>query len=414
MKRELPKWTPNRNRRILYFYLGQLLIPAIYLVYVPLPKILVGLALIIAFGISYTYAFLPGRYRRYVGITLMMLILWLLSWWISPGYLAMIYYPAAVLSFMPRSPLIWGYVLLLGGTGLETALLLHRANTTIMDFLPTIGGVVFGVLSMTFMLRYYGKLSQTNQQLAHANAEIERLTKLQERQRISRDLHDVMGHQLSLITLKAQVAAKLISRGGQPQAAHAEILDIEHAARVALNQVREYVAGMRRPDFAEEWAAAQELLKAAGIEPTMTDTLADLGASAHMPDAVSEVLAMCLREAITNIVRHSHAERVFVKRSRDVAGSTFLLIADDGQGVIARARPFMEVAGDAGYTGSGLRGMRARVAAIGGSLTFWSHGDEPEDWFRSIPWRPGVAVCVTTPAASGSNAPAVSCEGVVE
>lgn len=194
------------------------------------------------------------------------------------------------------------------------------------------------------------RLRHSRDSLLRKQEEVEHMATIAERERISRDLHDLLGHTLSLITLKAELAGKLLGR--DPAACQREIADIERSARQALGEVRSAVSGYRRTGLAHELDTARAALQAAGVSlRVQADELA-------LPAAAENVLALALREAVTNIVRHAGASRceVSVGRRDDVI---VLRVSDDGQ------------LADAGALrrGSGLSGMQERVAALGGRLS---------------------------------------------
>ncbi len=202
---------------------------------------------------------------------------------------------------------------------------------------------------------HFAQAGRANAKLHAANAEIEHLAAVAERERIARDLHDVLGHTLSLIVLKAELASKLADR--DPARAAKEIRDVESVSRTALKEVREAIRGYR-PALADELARARTLLDAAHIAATIDSTIGrhDL----ETRDGAEEVMALALREAVTNVVRHAGASRATIRTWRDNAGARAMLeVADDGRGI---ERP----------EGAGLRGMRERVEAIDGSVTFAS------------------------------------------
>lgn len=184
------------------------------------------------------------------------------------------------------------------------------------------------------------------EKLRLADEEIEHLAKVAERERIARDLHDLLGHTLSLITLKAELARKLVDR--DPQRAKQEMLDVEQTSRAALADVREAISGYRGEGLAAELIRARKTLETAGI--AVDSDLAELPLS----PAQETVLALALREAITNVVRHAQARRCSVQLRRENDVCT-LEIADNGRGADAPE-------------GNGLRGMRERLEALGGSL----------------------------------------------
>jgi len=196
----------------------------------------------------------------------------------------------------------------------------------------------------------FAQVSQANDRLRVAQQEVERLAKVAERERIARDLHDVLGHALSVVVLKAELAAKLLGRDAD--AAAREIGDVERISRDALREVRATVAGYRA-SLAGEVARAEEALRAAGVA-------FDAKLARPCLNPVQEsVLALALREGVTNVVRHSGARACRVRLEED-GHRACLMIEDDGRGH-----------DDAGE-GSGLAGMRERVAALGGTLDRWS------------------------------------------
>jgi two-component system sensor histidine kinase DesK len=193
---------------------------------------------------------------------------------------------------------------------------------------------------------HFAQTARAQHKLRLAQEEIEQLAAVAERERIARDLHDVLGHTLSLIVLKAELAARLAER--DPGRAAGEMRDVETVARRTLQDVREAIRGYH-PTLADEAARARSMLKAAGIAHSLELE------TAALPLVIEETLALALREAVTNVVRHSGASlcRAAVERSdREIS----LSIADDGRGSHAPE-------------GSGLRGMRERVEAFGGEVT---------------------------------------------
>ncbi len=184
------------------------------------------------------------------------------------------------------------------------------------------------------------------EKLRLADAEIEHLAKVAERERIARDLHDLLGHTLSLITLKAELARKLVDR--DPQRAKEEMLDVERTSRAALADVREAISGYRGEGLAAELVRARKTLETAGI--AVDSQIAELPLS----PAQETVLALALREAVTNVVRHANAQQCSVRLQQE-DNLCRLEIADNGRGTSAPE-------------GNGLRGMRERLEAVGGSL----------------------------------------------
>ena len=208
-----------------------------------------------------------------------------------------------------------------------------------------------------------------------SQAEVRRLASVAERERIARDLHDLLGHTLSVIAIKAELAAKLVARSDSR--AQREIREVETISRGALRQVREAVAGFRRVDLDGELASARLACEARGIELAVDRPPIDL------PPDREAVLGMCLREAITNVVRHSDARYCLASLVRE-GPRIRLTVADDGRGGAIRE-------------GAGLAGMRERVEQAGGEM--------------SIDSAKGVALTVRVPADAGPQGPGVPAAG---
>lgn len=183
--------------------------------------------------------------------------------------------------------------------------------------------------------------------LALSHDEVRRLAATAERERIGRDLHDLLGHTLSLITLKLELARKLADR--DPAASRRELEEAEHVARDALAQVRSAVTGIRSTDLAAELASAKLMLESSQVRLDYDVPPADL------PPEVERGLALVLREAATNIARHAQATCAKIEFARE-AKTVQLCVGDDGRGGVHA-------------DGNGLTGMRDRVRALGGTLS---------------------------------------------
>ena len=222
--------------------------------------------------------------------------------------------------------------------------------------------VVFSLLIGGINL-HFREVSRANAKLRMAQEEVERLAKTAERERIARDLHDLLGHTLSLITLKSELAGKLIAQ--DPERAGREIREVERISREALREVRTAVAGYRSAGVPEELERARLALESAAVK------LEYFAAPLELQPEQETVLALALREAVTNVIRHAaaHTCRIALEqRGEEVR----LEIRDDGRGGSAPE-------------GIGLASMRERVEALGGRLE--RHAGTGTSLFITLPRR---------------------------
>ena len=258
---------------------------------------------------------------------------------LNAGAVGFLIYTAAAGGFNPK--LRWVFPLL----AIDVAILLFYAYRLHLD-LGSWGSMLMLIVLVGLGNHHWASKECAKQELRLANDEIEHLAKVAERERIARDLHDVLGHTLSLITLKSELARKLVDR--DPERAKQEMQDVENASRAALADVREAIRGYRSDGIFAELARARAALETAGVSVECdTDAV-------QLSPAQESVLSLALREAVTNVVRHAEARRCNVTLKRNQSLCT-LEVADDGCGA-------------AGPEGNGLRGMRERLEALGGSL----------------------------------------------
>jgi two-component system, NarL family, sensor histidine kinase DesK len=223
---------------------------------------------------------------------------------------------------------------------------------------------------------FFAEQKRTDCKLRLAQEENVALAAVAERERIARDLHDVLGHTLSVIVLKAELAGRLIE--SDPQRAAREMADVERTARTALSEVREAIGGYRSRGLTAEMEQARKTLQSAGVALSCESPVPQLNASEET------VLCLTVREAITNIVRHAKATQCRIRFTRSEDGFHSLLITDDG------AQPKIR-------EGNGLRGMRERVQALGGRL--------------SVTANPGVSILIELPQTPNTqNNPAPSAD----
>ncbi|WP_425442604.1 sensor histidine kinase [Streptomyces colonosanans] len=232
------------------------------------------------------------------------------------------------------------------------------------------------VLLIGFAMTGVRQLVRTTIELRQARATVAQLAANEERLRLARDLHDLLGHSLSLITLKSELAGRMLP--DHPDKAAQQVADIEQVSRQALVDVREAVTGYRRPRLSAELAGARVALTAAGVSVELPDD-PDL---AGVPEESESTLAWALREAVTNVVRHSGATRCTVDlfRRQTLDGAFLeLSVEDNGSG------------GPGKGPGNGLTGLTERLAKAGGML----EAGRAERGFRlvaRVPFAPGTDV----------------------
>jgi two-component system, NarL family, sensor histidine kinase DesK len=327
-------------------------IPLLTALHQPLPwRRVVGVAALVAFGILYAAAFQWARARRQelrpvpVGraraLVALLLGLGLAS---IPGtggdwLTTLVFVAAAAVFLLPQLDALV-VVILSALTPPVTALLVPgwEAEST----------VVFAVLLASFAMFGVSRLAQRNVELQVAQAEIGRLAVAEERARTARDLHDILGHSLTVIAVKAELAGRLLQV--DPSRAAGEVADLERLAREALADVRHTVGAYREVTLATELVSARSALAAAGVEADVPTAIGDV------PPERSELFGWAVREGVTNVVRHSGARRCTIRVSRDQVE-----VLDDGRG----PAPDAEQAGG----GHGLRGLRERAEQMGAQLS---------------------------------------------
>jgi two-component system sensor histidine kinase DesK len=218
--------------------------------------------------------------------------------------------------------------------------------------LPFVIIIWISVILLPFSIHNRKERGQLEEKLVDANKRISELVKIEERQRIARDLHDTLGQKLSLIGLKSDLAKKLITK--DPEQARNELKDVQQTARTALSEVRKMVSSMRGIRLKEEILRVEQILNAAQInfisEGEFTQTKVSL--------LTENILSMCLKEAINNVVKHSEAKSCSISIEQSLKGLV-LKIHDDG--CFKGEKEELEA-------GHGLIGMKERLEFINGSL----------------------------------------------
>ncbi|SIS40097.1 sensor histidine kinase [Salimicrobium flavidum] len=243
------------------------------------------------------------------------------------------------------------YTVHLTTTFIATILTFIMRMESLFPYLPFVTIALIGVVLLPFTVRYRRNQEVLKDALEDANKRISQLMVTEERERIARDLHDTLGQKLSMIGLKSELAGKLIE--DKPSQAKSEVDDIHDTARAALKEVREMVSDMRVASLEDEWVRAHQMIETAGMRFEQEGDPGELS----LPPLIEHVLSMCLKEAITNVIRHSEAStcRVSLTQYQEY---TSLTVTDDGKGF--QTNNFSR--------GSGMKGMKERLEFVNGSL----------------------------------------------
>lgn len=250
----------------------------------------------------------------------------------------------------PRRTLLWLGVVLMA----QASTTLYLGPLTLYMVPMLVVTVLIGLLCL-----HQETVELKNEELRQSREEVTRLAKIAERERIGRDLHDLLGHSLSLVVLKSQLAGRLLRREGlsEESRAAAEIAELEKIARQALQEVRTAVAGWKSAGLLAEIASGAMACEAAGLRFERGEVAAET--LAELPPLLEGAMAMALREAITNVLRHAEATTCRVRLEKKT--ELFRLeIEDDGRGL--PNGPSAE--------GQGLSNIRQRVAQLGGEATW--------------------------------------------
>ncbi|QCX78909.1 Sensor histidine kinase DesK [Streptomyces sp. YIM 121038] len=331
-----------------------------------------------------------------------------LSWrWVYVTYGALVLLAAALSAWMDSAWLgLWVYVAVSAGavlpmgqalwvipavTGAMLAIGVYAQGVGAADLITGLGVTTFLV---GFAMTGVRHLIRTTVQLRQARATVAQLAANEERLRLARDLHDLLGHSLSLITLKSELAGRMLP--DHPDRAAQQVADIEQVSRQALVDVREAVTGYRRLTLPGQLAGARTALTAAGVEAAVP---LEVPEGPRAPDEEREAaLAWALREAVTNVVRHSGASRcaVTLTRRQTLAGPVLeLAVEDDGVGLTAGT----------GH-GNGLTGLTERLEAVGGVLEVGPGGGRGSRGCRLAARVPLAADPAGAAAASALGSPA--------
>jgi two-component system, NarL family, sensor histidine kinase DesK len=274
-----------------------------------------------------------------------------------PGWGFLFTYCAACAAMIAPAPFgVFAVVLCVALAGGASALA-GAAGSAVVSFVATSAGI--GLLMLVMR-----DLRDRNEELSQARAELARLAVTEERERFARDLHDLLGHSLSVIALKAELAKRLLP--DRAADARDEVADLERVARGALSDVREAVSGYRQPTLDKELEGARMALSAAGIRAEVVH------APAALDPPVEGVLAWAVREGATNVIRHSGAHHCQLTISSSLVDAA-VEVVDDGVGVAA--------ARSNGHAGHGLEGLAERARLLNGRI---EAGARPEGGYRLV------------------------------
>lgn len=242
-------------------------------------------------------------------------------------------------------------------------------------------GPISTLLSVCITVYFMGRMIRSNRELRAAHDEIATLAVAAERERLARDLHDILGHSLTTITVKAGLARRVLESDGATERAVEQIHEVEGLSRRALADVRATVSDYRQVSLSSELVGARAALRAADIDADLPQAVDDVRADLQEP------FGYVLREAVTNILRHSGASTVSVRLA-----PTSIEITDDGVGGTVEA-------------GNGLRGLSERLRDVGATLSF---GPREGAGFRVMASAAGASTTTSASAAAGSSASAAS------
>ena len=346
-----------------HFWLVCLLFPIVSLVQTPLPaaRLFLALAALVFFAVSYTWLMWPhpassGARKRSRSPASLILF----------GVLVAL---VLALCLLYGNSFLWLFIGVSAIAGVTLPMRSAFVAVVIFTLLPLVisvgasGGIArvdwLQIIPLMLLVRGIGvdmigaaRLSGAIRELQAAREELAHLAVTEERQRLSRDLHDLLGHTLSMITLKSELAGRLVEQ--EPARSIQEIREVERAARHTLREVREAVAGYRQPRLESELDGARQILSAAGVACQVEHSAGELEPS------TDAVLAWAVREGVTNVIRHSRARRCSIRLTHE--NSTVCAeVINDGprrrQLEVAKAR-----------IGSGLSGLSERVNSYGGRM----------------------------------------------
>ncbi|PFO80336.1 MULTISPECIES: sensor histidine kinase [Bacillus cereus group] len=330
-----------------YMWFVYLLFPIYNLTQVSGWKLIMGIGMLIIFVITYRQLyFVQKTFILWACIQMVLIFLFALLY--NPFMIFFGFFTASAMGFAPSKKVfrVLFVLLIVMLVGFIFVYFNQLTTPSLVNIVP-----MFILMLLTpFGMRNFNQKKMLKVQLSEANEQIKDLVKREERQRIARDLHDTLGHTLSLITLKSQLVEKLIVKN--PERASVEAKEITQTSRTALKQLRELISDMRMITVEEELEQIKAILHAATISLEV-DQQANFSSLSPL---AQNILGMCLREAVTNVVKHSKATTCTVSLF-ETQGELILQVKDNGVGLQKQSND-----------GNGILGMKERLALIDGTL----------------------------------------------
>ncbi|WP_051250684.1 sensor histidine kinase [Paenibacillus harenae] len=329
--------------------LAPLIIPFIYLFCLPFRPAWFEMLLFLLFAAAYRQSYANAK-RREIYIFVQVFAISFMGAVEAPWLLSLGLYPAISMSMLASYRRISRMVGIMTTCFFGSIVFFYEQLSIPWryEWLPIIAALMF----VPYIFRMYQRSCEVKAELQNANDEIARLIKSEERQRIARDLHDTLGHTLSLITLKSELVERLIA--GYPDQALQEARDVQKISRSTMLQVRELVSEMQSIDIEEEIRRAEEMFHTAGI------AFECLNRSERTASIIQNILGMCLRECVTNVIKHSGADKCSVNLC-EAPGVYMLHVQDNGIGMTKNDNRLEQF-------GNGLLGMKERLLLIEGKL----------------------------------------------
>ena len=314
-------------------------------------EIAAGIVLSIFFFILYRISFISKGWVKYVWTSILIVISVIMTIFLDYAYFA--FFLAYLIGNLKKWPaFITFYIIHLVGSSIAINFNFVAQNELFLKQLPFVIILWISVILLPFTIYNRKKHEKLEAQLEFANKRISDLMVQEERQRIARDLHDTLGQKLSLIGLKSDLAGRII--GKDPVQARIELKDIQQTARTALKEVRLMVSDMRGIRLKEEMIQVEQILKAAEIkcEKEQEKVLS------NVPVFVENILSMCLKESVNNVVKHSQATKCRISIYQTDT-EIVISISDNGKGIKSE-KDLVE--------GNGLIGMKERLEFVNGSF----------------------------------------------